>query len=484
MVFDSISYALFFITVFVLYWSLPSRFRTWLLLISSILFYSFNGLKFLPLLLLSTVIDFWSSRQISLKKNPRFWLSFSIFGNLSLLGLYKYSSFIMMNVNWLLKSIGTDFQFPVPHLDFPVGISFYTFQTMSYTIDVYRQRIAHEQSVPRYGLFVSYFPQLVAGPLERAEHLMPQLANPIFKHEGVPAAILLITWGLFKKTIVADRLHWVIRDVFQAPEGMYSGVHHLFVTMMIPLRFYCDFSGYCDIALGSAALLGVQLSLNFDAPFWSANVSEFWRRWHITLYLWFRDYVYTLFAKVDGTFTQIRKIMGIMAIFLLSGLWHGPSWTFIIWGFLNGLMIIGLSISQKWRKKIASLTGLSHLPESVTWIISVILTNIFISFATIFFQAKEMTQAMTFLSHGIQNSFLPADGKFFSHFHQYRDEALIAFFAVIFIQFIDLAHRKKFKFAQVNAWSPKYLWMSAWVLATVVFLFGYEYKTPFSYYYH
>ncbi|MES2528176.1 MAG: MBOAT family O-acyltransferase [Bdellovibrionota bacterium] len=484
MVFDSLSYALFFLTVFVLYWSVPTRLKIYLLLFSSYLFYSFNGLHVLPLIFASTVLDYFCAHKISKGEKKYFYLWVSIIGNLSLLGFYKYTAFAMVNLNWLISNTGSNFQFTVPDIHFPVGISFFTFQSMAYTIDVYRNRIVHEKNFTRFNLFVSYFPQLVAGPLERADKLLPQLSEPKFEAGKVPGAVLLIMWGLFKKTIVADRLHWIIKDVFESPDGMYSGLHHVFAALMIPFRFYCDFSGYCDIAMGCAALMGVQLTLNFHAPFWSSSVTEFWRRWHITLYEWFRDYVYVLFADANGSISTLKKFLAIFTVFLLSGFWHGPSWTFVVWGAINGIVVVLLTVSQDWRSSSARLVGVHYLPRPVLWIVSVLLTNFVIAFGCIFFQAHSMTEAMSFISQTTNNAFLPVSGTFFAHFHKYEWDAIYALSAVIFVQLVDLVEIRKHKIGNPASWPEGLVWASAWGLAMIVLFFGYENKTPFSYYYY
>ena len=484
MVFDSLSFALFFGLVFVLYWTVPARFKIYLLLFSSYVFYSFNGLHVLPLIIASSVLDYYCGHKISKGEKKGFYLWISILGNLSLLGFYKYAAFAVTNLNWLISSTGGSYQFAVPEVHFPVGISFFTFQTMAYTIDVYRNQIVHEKNFARFNLFVSYFPQLVAGPLERAEKLLPQLSEPKFDPSKVPAAVLLITWGLFKKTIIADRLHVIIRDVYQAPEGMYSGFHYVITAIMIPFRFYCDFSGYCDIAMGCAALMGVQLTLNFHTPFWSSSVSEFWRRWHVTLYEWFRDYVYVLFVKADGSISTVRKFVAVFAVFLLSGLWHGPSWTFVVWGSLNGLIVILLTVTHDWRKTTARLTGLHFVPRPALWIVSVILTQLVIGFGCIFFQANTMQESTTFITQMMNNAFFPVNGSFFPHFHQYEKDAQFAFLAVMLVQFVDLVELKKFKIGDLSTWPEGLVWASAWGLAMTVLFFGYEIKTPFSYYYY
>lgn len=483
MVFDSISFAIFFVIVFGLFWSLPSRWKPYLLLVSSYVFYAFNGLRVLPLIILSTIIDYWCGLKISRNQKPKLFLWVSILGNLSLLFYFKYSAFVVMNVNGVLSMFGSHTQFPVPAMAFPVGISFFTFQTMAYTIDVYRKRIPHEKNVPMFFLFVSYFPQLVAGPLERAEDLLPQLWKPKFDAAKVPAAVLLISWGLFKKTIVADRLYWVIKEVTDAPEA-FSGLHYIFTTLMIVPRIYCDFSGYCDIAMGCAALLGVKLTLNFDAPFWSPNISEFWKRWHITLNLWFRDYVYVLFAGKDGTFSTLRKVLGVMTVFILSGLWHGPTWTFVIWGALNGGAYAFLILTRQSRKKVSEALGISRLPENFIWVSGVIITNLYLCIAAVYFQSHTLHEATTYITHAFQNDFLPSGKSFFSYFNSRGFDAMLASTMMVLIELVNLAHVKKFRIANLSAWPVSLIWLCAWALVVIVFLFGYENKVPFSYYYY
>jgi D-alanyl-lipoteichoic acid acyltransferase DltB (MBOAT superfamily) len=341
MLFNSFDFLIFFIAVFVLQFFLPHRPRNIFLLLASYFFYGCWDWRFLSLMWLSTVLDFicgqkiGSSRSIGERKK---WLALSITGNLAMLGFFKYFNFFIDSANQFFEVIGLNSTAWHLNIILPVGISFYTFQTMSYSIDVYRKEIEPERDFLPYSLYVSFFPQLVAGPIERARHLLPQMkAKPAFLLENLYIGSWWFLFGLFKKIVVADNLAGIVQEVF-SPNTVSSGLETMIGVYAFAFQIYCDFSGYTDIARGAAKILGYDICLNFRMPYFSKNPSEFWQRWHISLSSWLRDYLYIpLGGNKKG---PRRTLLNLMLTMLLGGLWHGAGWTFILWGFYHGVLLI------------------------------------------------------------------------------------------------------------------------------------------------
>ncbi|MCB9762432.1 MAG: MBOAT family protein [Alphaproteobacteria bacterium] len=339
MLFNSAVFPLFFAAVYLLYRLLPHRAQNLLLLAASYLFYAWWDWRFLGLILLSTAVDFVCGLAMRPAGRGGRWLvlGFSLAVNLFILALFKYAGFFTTELARALAALGLDVPVPILKLVLPVGLSFYTFQSMSYTIDVFRGRVKPTADPVLFALFVAFFPQLVAGPIERSERLMPQLAAP----RTVTRAQLaegghLILWGFFKKLFVADNLAVIVQSVFEA-EGEVSGARVLIAAYAFTWQIYCDFSGYTDIARGLAKWLGVELSLNFKLPFFASSPREIWRRWHISLSQWLRDYLYiSLGGNRHG---KLRTQFNLLATMVLGGLWHGANWTFIVWGAWHGLAL-------------------------------------------------------------------------------------------------------------------------------------------------
>ena len=343
MLFNTLVFWAFFLLTFSLYFLLRNNLRRQniLLLLASYIFYGYWDWRFLSLILSSTILDYlcgikiYNTQEYNIKKR---FLILSVVVNLTILGCFKYFNFFMESTRWLLQRIGL----PAPHyflkVALPIGISFYTFQTMSYTIDIYRGKMAPTKDFLNFALFVSFFPQLVAGPIERARHLLPQILQPRkitpqFLKEGV----YLITWGLYKKVVVADNLALIVEKVFSGKTFFY-GSEVLISLYSFALQVYGDFSGYSDIARGLGRLMGFDIMLNFNLPYFSRNVRELWRRWHISLSTWLRDYLYiSLGGNRKGRIITCRNLMITM---LLGGLWHGAGWNFVIWGFYWGMLLI------------------------------------------------------------------------------------------------------------------------------------------------
>jgi len=345
MVFNSFAFLAFFIAFFLVYWGITKRFGVMTsnltVLAGSYFFYGWWDYRFLSLILLSSIADFLIGLQIHKSIESRVrkrWLYCSLFINLSVLGFFKYCNFFIESLQNTLSLFEIEPGWSTLHIILPVGISFYTFQTMSYCIDIYNRKIQPTQDPIAFFSYVSFFPQLVAGPIERAGDMIPQFEQKrVFQYALGVAGMQLILYGLFKKIVIADNLSLVVNQVFD-PEQTFTGLTTLWGLVCFSIQIYCDFSGYSDIAIGLALLLGFRLSENFKTPYFSASLKEFWSRWHISLSTWFRDYVYIpMGGSREG---PTKTYFNIMMTFLLSGLWHGAQVTFLIWGALHGFMLI------------------------------------------------------------------------------------------------------------------------------------------------
>ena len=340
MTFHSLDFVAFFLIVTAVYWRLSHEAQNWFLLVGSYLFYGWVEPWFCLLLGGTTIVDWWVALRMGLDREPssrRTWLLVSLISNLTVLGFFKYYNFFVESVAAALGTLGMAVPLPVLNIVLPVGISFYTFQSLSYTIDVYRGRLAPSGSLRDFALFVSFFPQLVAGPIERAEALLPRVQAPrVFNLVVARDALVLMAWGFFKKLVIADNVGIVANRVFSMKdpgfEMLWAGV------FAFGIQIYADFSAYTDIARGSARWLGFDLMKNFDHPYLAVSPSDFWRRWHISLSSWFRDYLY---IPLGGSRHGLpRTLANIMITFVVSGLWHGAAWNFVLWGAFHGLLLV------------------------------------------------------------------------------------------------------------------------------------------------
>ena len=343
MVFNSVIFAFFLVIVFTLYWVAPARWRNPILLVASYIFYGYWDWRFLSLLAISTIADYTIGIQMGRRENQSTrtrLLLLSVAINLGILAFFKYFNFFVDSFATLLGEIGLEPSTPLLQIVLPVGISFYTFQTLSYSFDVYRRRIKPTRNFINFGTYVAYFPQLVAGPIERAQRLLPQIESLNRPHPvgaRLTDALTLILEGLFKKVVLADGVAGVANEVFAAP-GTYSWVGNIIGIVAFAIQIYGDFSGYTDIARGVSQLFGIDLVVNFRQPYLSRNITEFWRRWHISLSDWLRDYLYIPLGGNRGT--NLQTYRNLMITMLLGGLWHGASWTFVVWGGLHGVYLI------------------------------------------------------------------------------------------------------------------------------------------------
>lgn len=390
MLFNSITYLFFLPLVFILYYEIPQRFRWILLLIASYTFYMWWKPEYIILIAFSTALDYYLAKKIHSseeKRRRRLFLGLSLLGNLGVLIGFKYFNFITQNINLVGMKFGHELDLPVLDIILPVGISFYTFQTMSYTIDIYNRKIKPETHFGRFAVFVSFFPQLVAGPIERASNLLPQFAKDIqFNYYQILSGLRRVLWGLFKKVVIADRVAVLVNHIYNDPDQQ-NGLTLIMATYLFAFQIYCDFSGYSDIAIGSARMLGIDLMENFKVPYLSKSIGEFWTRWHISLSTWFRDYVY---IPIGGNrVVKWRWYYNLMFVFIVSGFWHGSKWTFIIWGALHGFYLVMeriLKVGDK-KKEYGGIGGVLRI---------FIIFNLVV-FAWLFFRANSMHDAVFIL---------------------------------------------------------------------------------------
>ena len=402
MLFNSLEYLLFLPTVFILYWFVFNknlRIQNLLILISSYFFYGCWDYRFLILIFLSTIVDYIIGlnipRQDSEKKQKSL-LWFSVLFNLSVLGFFKYYNFFVDSWVDLISSVGYEIKSVwTLNIILPVGISFYTFQTMSYTIDIYRKKLEPTKDFISFASFVSFFPQLVAGPIERASNLLPQiLKKREFKYEQGVQGLRLILWGMFKKVVIADSLAPMVDDIFGNYQD-YGGGSLWLGAIYFAFQIYCDFSGYSDIAIGTAKLFGIELMTNFKFPYFSRNIGEFWRRWHISLSTWFRDYVYIpLGGSQNGKWKSIRNIF---IIFIVSGFWHGANLTFIFWGLFHSILFLPSFLLRTNRKFTTSIIGENTFLPSPKELIQVITTFLFVTIGWVFFRSETIGDSFSYL---------------------------------------------------------------------------------------
>lgn len=407
MLFNSISFALFLPIVFALYWIFRKSFKIQniILLISSYYFYGCWDWRFMALLTFSTLLDFYSGIKIensSSQKLKKFWLIISVGINLGFLGFFKYFNFFIDSFSDLLNNIGFNVHPWTLQIILPVGISFYTFHGLSYIIDIYYGRIKAEKNIVDYSLFVSFFPLLVAGPIERATHLLPQLKKKrIFNYEQAIDGLRQILWGLFKKMVIADNCAIFANQIFENTDSQ-SGSNLVLGAIFFTFQIYGDFSGYSDIALGVSKLFGINLLKNFNYPYFSRDIAEFWRRWHISLSSWFRDYLYIpLGGSKGGNGMRVRNTF---IIFIVSGFWHGANWTFIFWGFLNALFIMP-SIIFKTNRNNIEIVAYNRILPSFKELFKIIITFGLTVFAWVFFRANSLPHAFKYIG-GIMNKSL------------------------------------------------------------------------------
>jgi len=400
MLFNSLDFAIFLPLVFSLYWFVINKnlkFQNLLLVISSYIFYGWWDYRFLSLIFFSTIVDYFVGRKLQNEENRskrKLLLYCSIIVNLGFLGVFKYYNFFLENFISAFSFFGQEIQGNSLNIILPVGISFYTFQTLSYTIDVYKRKLEPTRDFISFSAFVSFFPQLVAGPIERATNLLPQFyKNRTFNYNNAVDGMRQILWGLFKKIVIADNCAEYANLIFNNSTD-YSGITLVLGAIFFTFQIYCDFSGYSDIAIGTSRLFGFNLKQNFAFPYFSRDIAEFWRRWHISLSTWFRDYLY---IPLGGSRGSVRmRIRNIFIIFIVSGFWHGANWTFIFWGALNAIYFLPLLLTQNNRNHMDIVAKDKFFPSFKEFALIAITFSLTV-FAWIFFRSDDLNHAFIYI---------------------------------------------------------------------------------------
>jgi alginate O-acetyltransferase complex protein AlgI len=395
MLFNSIEFLFFFPVVTLIYFLLPHQWRWLHLLLASCVFYMAFIPKYIIILAFTIVVDYIAGIKIEASKGHqrRLFLIISILANVGILSLFKYYNFFISNINELFYHLPNAGKWSLPffYVILPVGLSFHTFQAMSYTIEVYRGNQPAEKHFGIYALYVMFYPQLVAGPIERPQNMIHQFREKHYLNiDSIAKGLRLMLWGFFMKIVIADRLAIYVNAVYDHPVN-HNGTTLLVATIFFAVQIYCDFAGYSYIALGCANAIGFELMTNFERPYFSATIEEFWRRWHISLSTWFRDYLY---IPLGGNRVAMpRWFFNLLLVFLISGLWHGANWTFIAWGGLNGIYLITAILTKKWKTGVANALGLTRIPF-IYKAIQVITTFLLVSLAWVFFRANNIADAV------------------------------------------------------------------------------------------
>ena len=471
MLFNSFDFAIFLPIVFMLYWFVANnklRLQNFLIVLASYVFYGWWDWRFLSLILFSTLVDYLVGRRLEEEEKQttrKVLLCTSILVNLGFLAFFKYYNFFLDNFITSFSFFGVGITPNSLNIILPVGISFYTFQTLSYSIDVYKRKLKPTKDFIAFSAFVSFFPQLVAGPIERAENLLPQFyKNRIFDYNKAVDGMRQILWGLFKKMVIADNAAEIANQIFNNSND-YSGSTLLLGALFFTFQIYGDFSGYSDIAIGTARLFGFDLMRNFNFPYFSRDIAEFWRRWHISLSTWFRDYLYIPIGGSRGS--SWMKVRNIFIIFIVSGFWHGANWTFIIWGALNAIYFLPLLLTQKNRTNLGIVAQGRYLPtikESFQMLSTFGLTVL----AWIFFRAESIGHSMSIISKIFSQSLisLPAfEGK------RYALETLLL---IIFFLAVEWNGREEqYAIAQLgNNWKRPVRYAMYYSIFIALFWFG------------
>jgi D-alanyl-lipoteichoic acid acyltransferase DltB (MBOAT superfamily) len=466
---------LFFAVVYPLYLVVPQRWRYQFLLAASYYFYMCSIPWYLTAIIAITLVDFWVGIRIEESRTAnrrRGWLLLSLMSNLGILIGFKYAGFLTLNINELF---GTGL--PVWRWALPLGISFHTFQAIAYTVEVYSEKCAAERNLLRYALYVAFFPQMVAGPIERPKNLLPQFAvHQPFRYDDFVTGIRLALWGAFKKLVVADTIAQVVNNVYGFPDR-FRGPVLIIGTILFAVQIYCDFSGYSDIALGIARMMGYRLMVNFRQPYFARSVGEFWRRWHISLSSWFRDYLY---IPLGGSrVTSLRTAFNLFVVFLVSGFWHGANWTFACWGALHGLFLVFSTFTRPIRERIRG--ALSLPTESRVIATGQMLTTFsLVTIAWVFFRANSVRDALFIISHFTDwNGFRLTD--VFS-LGLPRFELVIAACGILTIAFVEWGIANQAPMA-LRLWArPALRWTAYYACTLSIIFFGTFERITFIYF--
>ena len=465
MLFNSIDFSIFLPLVFILYWFVANtnlKLQNLFIVIASYVFYGWWDWRFLSLIIFSTLVDYAVGQKLKSEDNQnkrKFFLWISICVNLGFLGFFKYYNFFLDNFITAFSFFGTEIKANSLDIILPVGISFYTFQTLSYSIDVYKRKLEPTKDFIAFSAFVCFFPQLVAGPIERATNLLPQFYKKrSFNYANAVDGMRQILWGLLKKIVIADNCAQIANEIFNNSAD-YSGSTLVLGAVFFTFQIYGDFSGYSDIAIGTSRLFGFNLMQNFAFPYFSRDIAEFWRRWHISLSTWFRDYLYIpLGGSKGGKWMRIRNTF---IIFIVSGFWHGANWTFIIWGALNAIYFLPLLLSNNNRKNLETVAKGKLIP-SLKEISLILVTFGLTVFAWIFFRAENISHAINYISEIFSTSIFEMP--------EIIPKKLILIL-IIFITTEWLGREGQFAISHINLNKP-FRWLFYFVLILVIYFFG------------
>ncbi len=481
MLFNSIDFAIFLPIVFILYWFVINKnlkLQNLLIVAASYLFYGWWDWRFLSLILFSTIVDFLVGLKLSKEENKtkrKILLLTSILVNLGFLGFFKYYNFFLDNFITAFSFFGTEIKGNSLNIILPVGISFYTFQTLSYTIDIYKRKFEPTKDFIAFTAFVSFFPQLVAGPIERAKNLLPQFYKKrTFDYGNAVNGLQQILWGLFKKIVIADNCAEYANMIFNSSAD-YSGSTLVLGALFFTFQIYGDFSGYSDIAIGTSRLFGFNLMRNFAFPYFSRDIAEFWRRWHISLSTWFRDYLYIpLGGSKGGTGMKIRNTF---IIFIVSGFWHGANWTFIIWGILNAIYFLPLLLLNKNRNNIDIVAKDKFLP-SIKELFGITITFGLTVFAWIFFRAENIEHAFNYISEIFSKSIFTIP-----NFDNMRTALNIIFLIMGFIVIEWLGRKEQFAISIIKKVKPPVIrYLFYYLIAITIMIYGNFNENQFIYF--
>jgi alginate O-acetyltransferase complex protein AlgI len=476
MLFNSLEFLIFFPIVVALYYALPHKYRWALLLISSCYFYMVFVPVYILILGFTIVVDYFAGIWLenASGRKRKMLLIASILANTGVLAVFKYYNFLNENLTVLLR--GFTIENPIPYLSIllPIGLSFHTFQAMSYTIEVYRQNQKAERNFGIYALYVMFFPQLVAGPIERPQHMLHQFHRKVeLNYQNIAEGLKHIVWGLFKKVIIADRISEYVNVVYSNPHD-FQGTQLLIATLFFSFQIYCDFSGYSSIAIGTAKILGINLMTNFNRPYFAHNIREFWHRWHISLSSWFRDYVY--FSLGGNRVSVPRAYLNTFIVFLVSGLWHGANWTFVIWGALHGFYQIFGKITQPARDGINKFIGLTKTPALLKTL-QIITTFILASFAWIFFRAATFDEAMYIIKNIFRVDTIQQLNLF-----KFPVDMYISIVLILFLLIIEILE-EKMKISETLRVSPAFVRWTVYVTSILaLFILGVWKSADFIYF--
>ena len=465
MLFNSFQFLVFFPVVTVLFFALPYRFRWALILGASCYFYMAFIPHYILILGVTIVIDYFGG--ILIERYPRrkkFYLVLSVVSTTAVLFLFKYYNFFTDNVAALADSMGLYYPLSASSLALPIGLSFHTFQSLSYVIEVYRGNQKAEKHFGIYSVYVMFYPQLVAGPIERPQNLLGQFRQKFdFDYDRVTDGLKQMGWGMFKKVVIADRLALFVDPIYANPEGV-SGQALLIATLFFTFQIYCDFSGYSDIAIGAAKVMGFRLMTNFDRPYFSESIVEFWRRWHISLSTWFRDYVY--YPMGGNRVPALRHSFNLLVVFLISGLWHGANWTFLAWGLLHGVALVLVirtsGITGRFQDRIRKWVPFIPLRT-----IKIVITFLFVMVAWVFFRAESVTDAFYIIGN----------------FHKFNNEQgffgipvtaqlYYAFASIVLLMVIEKVQAGGKIIERIKNWPVAFRWALYYAIVGGILFFG------------